>query len=122
MLELVGEGETSTGILVAFPLQSAAVVAHLRASPVPASARRFVEAVGPDHREHPALEETVRLREVEQVEADALVPVVALGLAAEVEPLLVGFAVRVQPQQQVVLVVPVQESPCGQVQIPRLEI
>jgi len=64
VLELVGERETSTGILVPFPLQSAAVIAHLRASPVPASARRFVKALGPDHRQHPTLVETVRLRKV----------------------------------------------------------
>jgi len=93
VLELVGERETSTGILVPFPLQSAAVVAHLRASPVPASARRFVEALGPDHWQHPALVQTVRLREIQQVEADAVVFVVAPGFAAEVKPLLVGFAV-----------------------------
>ena len=64
VLELVGERKTSTRILVAFPLQSTPLVSHIGTSSVPAGPCRFVEAVGPDDRQHPSLVQTVWLREV----------------------------------------------------------
>ena len=64
VLELVGERKTSTWALVAFPLQSTPLVSHIGTSSVPAGPCRFVEAVGPDDRQHPSLVQTVWLREV----------------------------------------------------------
>lgn len=101
--------ETLARVTVSNSFQPRPSVLYLFTAAEPANSFLFIESFRPNHRLHPILVQTVGLREIKHVEPHCLFQVVApvVRVSAEIEPLLMCPAVRVEAHNQVILIVPV---------------